>query len=584
MTNTKPGQLRKRARSSRPKQVVQQLGPVQITSVRNGVPTPQSLEINPAKFGCAEPLVRHLANQWKAQYEGGSWNTANDRRLGVRRVGQYWQEAGIGFWFQVTVRVLKEIEHLRLSYSSVRTIWQSLEELPEGALDSEAAQLVRSPPNIPRRPSQATEHLSTPFLSAILKAAMADVAKAEHRISAASWDGISEPPNEAFLSRAEVMAFYILLCFEWSNSPEVITDLSFNPHRDTSVQDWGEDTGQVLVKARKKRAAGQYHRQNYSFPTDKKWRAGSILRRLRNASAANRQFMGGDWSDTPWICVDPIAELGARVYRSGRLSDHPIRWLPDGSALVPHPLFHVAKQNLHSLNFLKWCHLPRKRALRIEVPAQYADKAQPLLFKAIRPAAKWAQFQATGKGLLLSGVVDDNTIEVLSAHYLNGATAMLDIAEAWKDIPNLAEEIARGLRPVVVDEDGQVISGHGRATEDQITVALDGRSSVGTASCQDLFASPLTGQRSGQVCRLFNRSCYFCPNSIVTPADVPFMKQFLLLAEQASRYTAPPQWQLDWGRTVRWIMWVLPQLDPAWESVPIGDALAFDLGLRTGPL
>jgi hypothetical protein len=120
-------------------------------------------------------------------------------------------------------------------------------------------------------------------------------------------------------------------------------------------------------------------------------------------------------------------------------------------------IFLAAKRS----GFLRWCRRRRKDGLSVEIPERYtrAGGRETLYFRAIRPAAKWARFTATGKGLLLSELVDDNTIEVLSAHYLNSQVALRDIAEAWQEIPGLAEEVARGLRPTVLDAKGKVLSG-----------------------------------------------------------------------------------------------------------------------------
>jgi hypothetical protein len=61
------------------------------------------------------------------------------------------------------------------------------------------------------------------------------------------------------------------------------------------------------------------------------------------------------------------------------------------------------------------------------------------------------------------------------------------------------------------------------------------------------------------------------------------MKAYLLLAERAVASMSPPEWSLHWGRTVRWIKWVMPKMDPGWESRPVGDLALFDLGLEAGP-
>lgn len=65
----------------------------------------------------------------------------------------------------------------------------------------------------------------------------------------------------------------------------------------------------------------------------------------------------------------------------------------------------------------------------------------------------------------------------------------------------------------------------------------------------------------------------------MTPNDIPVMKAFLLLAENAVVTMSPPEWQLHWGRTVRWIQSVLPDMDPNWENIPVADSNLFDLGL-----
>ncbi|MDP5182249.1 hypothetical protein QOZ88_06335 [Blastococcus sp. BMG 814] len=493
-------------------------------------------------------------------------------------------DAGVERWDQVTVALLEHTESHFAATSTylVAPLWRYLQAAPKDSshdqLPEEVHTFLLSPPNTPGRRTTATEALPGAMLRQVLRAAMYDVQQAEYRIHGARWDGKGRPPRATLIRRREVLAFYVLLCFEMLLSPDVIKSLSFDPEQPTSVQEWRDGGAIVTIRWRKNRGG---RKDLMTLLADKEWRAGALLRRLRDASAPTRQAAGSAWRDYAWVCAESVytAETHAGNWdrhvrhRLGAHTDQVLDY-PEGemwldSAFAEQPRF----------NFLQWCQEVRKPGLNIDIPEQYTrkDARVRLTFRAIRPAAKWAKYQAIGKGLPLADLADDHTIEVLAAHYLNSEIAMRDIGEAWSHISDIAEEVARGLRPTVLDRRGQVVSGKPITAQEANRAVGDNR--VGISGCRDPYNSPLEGERKGSLCGSANRACFFCRNSVVTPEDIPVLRAYLLLAENAVVTMSPPEWQMHWGRTVRWIQHVLPLMDPDWEDIPVAASDLFDLGL-----
>lgn len=592
MTGRKPGQLRSRdARKPKVQQAaVPSIGPIIVTAMHVDRPDPLTLSFDPSAAGVGEPLAREIARIWQVRHTNQRASTAALHRGALGHVSALLEQHSIRHWGDLTIPMLEELERecrgTRSGKDRALIIWDYLRSLPakspNGPMNPEVQQFLKAPPNVATRATTPTEALPAATLRDVLRAAMYDVTQAEHRIRKAGWDGVSPPPAEALIRRHETTAFYVLLCMEWSQSPDVIKTLSFDPHQPTSVQDWGEGHPRVTVRWFKHRARGRG--AVAVFLADKEWRSGSLLRRLRDATAPARSVADGEWELYPWICADPVLEHAGKGGNSlktlQRITTSTVYIDPANQPSHITSTFSSVRRS----GFLRWCQIERKAGLSINLPERFtrADKPDALYYRAIRPAAKWAKFMATGKGLLLSELVDDNTIEVLSAHYLNSQVAMRDIAEAWKEIPDIAEEVARGLRPTAIDGNGNIISGR-EIDNDQAQKAVKGDLRVGISSCRDVYDSPLPGQSPGRLCGAANRSCFFCPGSVVTPDDIPAMRAYLLLAEKALTTMSPPEWVLHWGRTVRWIMWILPQMDPDWESIPIGDTALFDLGLEAGP-
>lgn len=584
MTSPKPGERRThrgRAHSPSSERRLPEIGSVVVTGTDIRRPGLSTISFDVSAAGSGEPLARELGHLWQARNNNGRLTTARQQRNALSKLLPVLNRHGIRRWSELTVEVLEDLErqfqHSKSGHQNALIVWDYLRHVREssrnGAMTADVRQFVQAPANVPDRRMTPTEALPAGMLRDVLRAAMYDISQAEHRIRKAAWDGISAPPNAALIQRHETVAFFILLCMEWSQSPDVIKSLSFDPDEPTSVQDWGNGRMRVSVRWFKPRARGLG--SVALFLADKDWRSGSLLRRLRDATGATRAVAHESWRQYPWICADE-----GDFTRSAGTAKGIIYSDPQGVVSHITGIFLSPRRS----GFLRWCQKPRKAGLGIEIPEQYTRSNSPeiLHFRAIRPAAKWARFTATGKGLLLSELIDDNTIEVLSSHYLNSQVAMRDLAEAWQEIPGLADEVARGLRPTALNRHGEVISGLPISRE-LAHRAFEGELSIGISGCRDVFHSPLPGQRSGRVCSAANRSCFFCPSSVVTPDDIPAMKAYLLLAERASASMSPPEWDLHWGRTVRWIMWIVPQMDPDWELLPVGDNALFDLGMESGP-
>ena len=131
-------------------------------------------------------------------------------------------------------------------------------------------------------------------------------------------------------------------------------------------------------------------------------------------------------------------------------------------------------------------------------------------------------------------------------------------AEAWKEIPDIAEEVARGLRPTAIDGNGNIISGR-EIDNDQAQKAVKGDLRVGISSCRDVYDSPLPGQSPGRLCGAANRSCFFCPGSVVTPDDIRDEGLPAPCGESAHDHVATgvgaalgPHGPLDHGSFPRW--------------------------------
>lgn len=551
MANHRPGELRTRhvpVRMKAPMQRVPEIGRVVVTGIDVNRPGPCTTNFEVSAAGAGQPLAREIAHLWQAKNNHGRITTAKQHRAALYRLLPVLRVHRIQRWNGLTVEVLEALERefqlSRSGYEHSVIVWDYLrgirENSPNGAMTPEVRKFLQSPVNVPPPRNTPTEALPAAMLRDVLRAAMHDVSQAERRIYKSGWDGVSDPPSRALIRRHETVAFFILICMEWSQSPDVIKTLSFDPGQPTSVQDWGDGQQRVTVRWFKPRAAGRGSMA--VFLADKEWRSGSLLRRLRDATAPTRAVAPQSWRQYPWICADerPITNSRSKNSLSGTaaVSDR-VYSDPEDIATHINSIFQAQRRS----GFLRWCLRERKPGLLIEVPEQYTriNAPEALYFRAIRPAAKWARYVATGKGLLLSELVDDNTIEVLSAHYLNSQVALRDIAEAWQDIPGLAEEVARGLRPTALDSNGHVISGPPISRE-LAQKAMDGGLSIGMSGCRDVFNSPLPGQQAGRLCQAANRSCFFCPNSVVTPEDIPAMKAHLLLAERAVVSMSPPEW------------------------------------------
>ncbi|MFQ1000483.1 hypothetical protein [Modestobacter sp. SSW1-42] len=584
MPARRPGQRRARGDSSAAPSPVHQnkLFSVSTTSPRR--PDPVVVKIDPTSAGRAAGLASDLAEMWTRKHDRGRTVTAKTDRLALLKFFTVLREADVVQWSQVSISLLEQAEHVFSTTStlSLNWIWYCLAHLPNdsdhGRLSGEVRTFLQSPPDTPQIRRGSIEALPPAMLRDVLRAAMSDVAQAEHRIRTADWDGLGQPPIDALIRRHEIIAFYVLLCMEWGMSPDVVRTLSFDPTQLTSVQDWHDGEPKVKIRWYKERS----RRGDIAIMmADKEWRAGSLLRRLREATRPVRRAAPFAWSAYPWICAEPVpttGKAGAKTswWRENSTTDHRFVDHPDGTSSRIELAFADRVGTLR-----QWCEQPRKPGLQIAIPDRYADPSSRLGYQAIRPAAKWAKFMASGKGLLLSELVDDNTVEVLSAHYLNSDVAMRDIGQAWAQVPGLAEEVARGLRPTALDRLGNVVSG--QPIDDEVAATATSDNRVGASGCRDPYNSPLAGERSGSLCGAANRSCYFCPNSVVTPDDIPVMRAYLLLAEQAVTNMSPPEWRLHWGRTVTWICSVLPRMASDWESMPISDAGIFDLGLEAGP-
>lgn len=572
--NDQPGRLRRHRLPERVRPIRgQDLGPITISTFHASYPLPMSLTLDPAPAGAAVWMARQLAQRWAAKYNNGRRSTANAERMALVTFFELLNQAEVSSWADVNIDLLRRAEDAYAGFENrAMALWRLLRELPAGELSPDVTMFVKSPPNVLKARLQPTEAIPPSMLRDVLRQAMKDVTRAEKRIKRAAWDGKSDPPKESLIKRHEGTAFFILLCMEWSMSPDVVASISFDPMQSTCVADWHDGEPKVTVRWHKNRggANGQA-----LMLADKPWRAGSILRRLRDATAATRHLGGTKWIHYPWCYAD---EVNSSQYHRVLFKDDVHGW--DG---VSGTYISSIHRTGNGSGLRVWCQ--HSRIDGKDVPIDPIYDGVNLRYQTIRPAAKWARFEATGGGLLLQELVDDNTIETLSTHYLNSEVAMRDIGEAWNQIPSIAEEVARGLRPTVVDREGRRLSGAHINTDD-VTTAL-GKNRVGISGCRDPKESPLTGEKSGRLCSQANRACYFCPHGVVSPDDIPALIAYLRLADKAKTNLSPPEWQVHWGVTVRWVRHVLSLLDRNWESLPveIGDAYEafFDLGMEAGP-
>lgn len=462
------------------------------------------MSVDPSLAGAAQGLASDLCQAWVRKHKRNrrGKSAAHDRAILHKFFSEVLAGSGIERWDHLTVGLLEYAEAHFISTSKypLWPLWNLLRHLPEdsnhGRLPIEVRTFIASPPATPRLQTPGTEALPGSMIRGVLRAAMSDVQRAEHRIRYAGWDGNGQPPLDALIRRREVIAFYVLLCFELILSPDVVKSLSFNPSKSTSVQEWRDGEPAMTIRWHKNRGG---RNDAMVVMADKEWRAGAILRRLRDASAATRHAAGDMWRDYPWMCAEPVYTRDTHPrtwkshirYKPGAREDQVLAY-PTGemwldSAFAHNPVF----------NFLRWCQESRKAGLEIDIPDQYtrAQGRVRLSFRAIRPTAKWAKYQATGKGLLLRELADDHTVEVLAAHYLNSDVAMRDIGDAWGHIADIAEEVARGLRPTVLDRQGRVVSGK-PITPEHAARAL-GENRVGTSGCRDPFNSPLRVSERG---------------------------------------------------------------------------------------
>lgn len=584
----RPGQVRTGRGRRSTESAVTRIGRAQVKVKSPRDPAPLTLDFpDPRDYAPAERLVTQIATTWQAHYNTGSSLVARRARQGLVILADMLREQRYTSWDQLSLEALVDLEDTLTTAARalIMPIWRALRSVPSdsqcGYFTPEVARFLASNRGEQNLQTTPTEPLPAATLKQVLRAALSDVSIAEGRIGRARWDGSSNPPVSALLLTHEVMAFFVLLAFEWNMSIDVIASLRFDDTSPTRVLDWGHATlPSVQVRWFKNRGktSGQL-----TMLADQPLRAGSLLRRLRDASAANR-FVARThgWDAVPWLCA---YESLFMPQRGGTPRRHPANNgapSPDSDTWTISSVFTRSDSSM-----LNWCQRTRKPGLAIQLPERYTrdEDRDKLSYRVIRPAAKWAKFVASGKGLLLGELVDDNTVQVLSAHYLNSETAMRDIGEAWADITTLAEEVARGLRPTAVDSSGNVVSGPpGVSLNDtRVGQALGGELKAGMASCLDILNSPQPGERPGQPCTSAWRACFSCRNSVVTPDDIPGFKLFLLLAEKAHGHLSPHEWAVHWGRTVRWIMHVMPLMDPNWEQQPIAPRGVFDLGLEAGP-
>ena len=250
MTGRKPGQLRSRdARKPKVQQAaVPSIGPIIVTAMHvDRLIHSLSLSTHPLLVS-ENRWRREIARIWQVRHTNQRASTAALHRGALGRVSALLEQHSIRHWGDLTIPMLEELERgcrARKAEGAVdalvtRSSASLPAEYPRPMI--QVQQFLKAPPNVATRATTPTEALPAATLRDVLRAAMYDVTQAEHRIRKAGWDGVSPPPAEALIRRHETTAFYVLLCMEWSQSPDVIKTLSFDPHQPTSVQDWGRGT------------------------------------------------------------------------------------------------------------------------------------------------------------------------------------------------------------------------------------------------------------------------------------------------------------------------------------------------------
>jgi hypothetical protein len=538
--------------------------------------TPLTLRLDPAEFGPQGALLTELGPAFVRYCRERPGRV--ERATGyLRDALRLWGEQHVVTWDVFTPNMLRGFEAdvtgrwaARSARDRLDVMWSVLLHLPDDVLPAETRRFLGHPPMVSPGRKTPQQAFSEPMLKQMLKVSMRLVATAEWRIEHAVDDSL-----DRFLRHEEVVAFYILLLFELSWSMDVLKYLTFDGGDIVTVTDWGEPDpddpkgltgGAVVAKWLKLRARGRA--DTYVGLCDSMWRGGTLLRRLRNATAPTRAAVDpstGLDAFSPWICLKP-GQLIER-YRGARQA------VGDGH-LVRFFDLRAGSNNLASLAGWLAKH-------DIAVPDEYDDD---ISYRAIRPAAKAFRHVERSRDTRLLGadLVDDHTLEVYSQRYMRSEIIMRKLGEIFlTQIAGNAETVARELRPTVVLNSDTVLGGV--IDKAEATSILNGEREAGLTACRNPRDSPLPGQRKGALCGVAFRACFTCPNALVAPQHYTRMLRVREVAMQQRDTMSPPEWQATFEETIKFIDGALPLLKPHVKDSAQLPATLVDLGMRASP-
>jgi hypothetical protein len=524
-------------------------------SVTGSLPgqAPKTLRLRPAGYPTCQQIAYTLGQSWERSGRTDAFVTARTAYMGLTLFLNYLVGKGVTEWADITPDFLRGYEaHLgtiRVQPADfARTVWDFLRNLPEGTLPSNTATFVTHPPALAVRSYQPTEALPDDIMKSILRAAQRDITDAGTRLGRGA----------KYLTQQEITAFFILLLWETSWSMDVLKAFSFAPTARSTVLNWNAGNGDfVEVRWVKERGGAS---QVQLLRTDGTWSAGNLLRRLEQATREARLIAARDDNalpkDSPWLCL--------RVEERGLRSPFPRTeegWLM--------PLFN------NNSTFAKWM------TTHPEIPLSDVDGR--ITYRAIRPTAKAARLTLTEtSGLNIVDLVDDHTVEVYSARYKRSARLMRELGKVFlEDIAGRAEQVARDWTPTIVatPQDGEEAG----LSPDETADALNGAMEFGLTACRTPTASPMPGERAGDLCGMAFRACFTCPSAVVTPRHVNRMKSVRQIALNQRNVVPPPQWEGIWRETVDFIDAALARLEPQAVNYPQAPADILDSGLKGTP-
>jgi hypothetical protein len=560
MTRPRPG----RARVRTPREVKPNLPRIGAFTVVGAAPggATETATLDPSQYPNARSIAQTLGAQWETVGKSSTFITANQHRAALHTFLQFCDSWGVDDFAEVTPKFLREFERTLIqqvpgsAHARATAVWVMLRGLDRSVLPEPTRNLVSHAPNIPKPTTMPTEGLPDGMTARVIAAARRDIQSARSNAS-----------QSDYLTQQQLTGFFVALLWELAWSPDVLLTLNFDDvNAPTTVVDWSVAGGeQIKVRWLKNRGGGTGVELVGAGDV---WSAGRILRDLEALTRPAR-LMASKSDNTlvpgsPWLFQHVV---------SGRQRVRKFPAVGDRAYLMP-----LGSRTTASLNgpFRWWL-----GSHDIEVPEEYAER---ISFRSIRPTAKAARVRVSdNEGLHMADIVDDHSIEVYSSRYMRHGALMHTLGETFrKDIAGKAEQFARTQPTILATiEDAPVVN----LTVEQAEAALAGELEYGLTACRDPKDSPLQDAASGSdgACRFAFRSCFHCPNAVVTPAHVPRMKAIRDIGLEERVSMSPIEWEVRWESQLAFIDKALAVLEPHAPQDDDDVAVLVDLGMLEKP-